>query len=374
MKRIPVANCLAALSQHGRTFLHENGTLFLNWTCSGVSFNFTGTTLLAEMVAVPGAELEMGRDTPFAPPKPTERKTWPCVAVYIDEDTQPWRSIELDHEQSPVLLYAASQTETHKITIRKMTENPKGKAGILSFLTDGDLSPIAAGPARLKLEFIGDSITCGFANATNERDRLFYSQDENGWLAHPAIAARILNAEFSTVCYSGIAIMRWPMSFGDRKMPNMSDLYPYTDRLAEEMYGKDDHFREWDFAANRPDVVIVNLGTNDASVIEFNNLGQAGQQRFEDEYIGFLKLLREKNGGQPWIVCALGSMDYFLYDHIARAVSRFTTETGDERIACFKYGRMRFAEGFGGCGHPNLATHQRMGEEIAAFIKTLAVR
>jgi lysophospholipase L1-like esterase len=374
MKRIPINTGLAVITQHGRTLLHENGILFLNWTCSGVSFNFTGKTLLADLYAVPGAELEMGRDMPFAPPKLTERKTWPCLAVFLDDDPQPYRYFEIGREQSSEVIFAASQAETHKITIRKMSENPKGKAGILAFVTDGDLSPAAVAPGRLKLEFIGDSITCGFGNATSERDRLFFSQDENGWLAHPAVAARILDAEFSTICYSGIAIMRWPMSLGDRKMPNMGDLYPYTDRLAEEMYGQTDHFRAWDFAANLPDVIVINLGTNDASVIDFGNLGQEGQRRFEDEYIAFLKLLREKNGKQPWIVCALGTMDYFLYDNLARAVGRYQAETGDERTSTFKYGRMRITEGFGGCGHPNLATHQRMGEEIAACIKKLTGR
>jgi lysophospholipase L1-like esterase len=374
MERKPATDYRGCLTEHGRTFWHDDGTLYLNWTCSGVSFSFTGTTLLAEMTAVPGAELEMGRPMPFAPAAPTERKTWPCVAVFLDDGEQPSRYFELDSPQAEYLVFAAKQPETHKITIRKMTENPKGKAGLIALRAEGCLAPAPVAPKKLKLEFIGDSITCGFGNATQERDRMFYPLEENGWLAHPAVAARILDADFSTICYSGIAVMKWGMRLGDRVMPAMGDLYPYTDRLIEEMQGKTDEFQPWHFAANRPDVIILNLGTNDASIIDFTNQGAAGRQLFEEEYIAFLRLLREKNGPEPWIVCALGSMDYFLYDNIRQAASRFEGETGDSRIRCFKYGRMRFIDGFGGAGHPNTVTHQRMGQEIADFIRPLVGR
>jgi len=374
MQTIRIQDCRDQLTEHGRTYWHDDTALYFNWTCAGVSFDFTGTSLLAEMVAAPGAELEMGRANPFAPAAPTERQTWPFVAVFLDGHAEPYRQFELTGERALYLVFAAPQPETHRITIRKMSENPKGKAGLAGFQTDGTIAPATCEPAKLKLEFIGDSITCGFGNATNDRDRMFYSMEENGWLAHPAVAARILNADLSTICYSGIAVLKWNMRLGDRTMPSMGDLYPYTDRLAEEMLGRENDFQAWDFAGNRPDVIVLNLGTNDASIIDFTNQGLAGQQRFEDEYIDFLKLLREKNGPQPWIVCALGSMDYFLFDNIRHAVSRLEQETGDSRIRCFKYGRMRFMDGFGGAGHPNLATHQRMGQEIAAFIETLVGR
>ena len=54
------------------------------------------------------------------------------------------------------------------------------------------------------------------------------------------------------------------------------------------------------------------------------------------------------------IVCALGSMDYYLYEHIAAAVGDYTAETGDENICVFKLvGINAMLEGYGAVGHPS---------------------
>ena len=48
----------------GRTLWRdEEGTLFFDWTCSGIELWFKGTTLLAEFSAMPGEEpeIEIGR-------------------------------------------------------------------------------------------------------------------------------------------------------------------------------------------------------------------------------------------------------------------------------------------------------------------------
>lgn len=49
-------------------------------------------------------------------------------------------------------------------------------------------------------------MTAAFENMVNDPNRLFYSQDENGWMSHAAVAARRLHADFSVVSCSGIAV------------------------------------------------------------------------------------------------------------------------------------------------------------------------
>lgn len=82
-------------------------------------------------------------------------------------------------------------------------------------------------------------------------------------------------------------------------------------------------------------------------------------------------MIRECNGEKPWIICALGSMDYYLFDHIQRIAEKYSREHQDSRISCFKYGRIRFTDGLGACRHPYVTTQIRMGEEIAGYIEKL---
>lgn len=366
MNRLKINDCTESIQKLGRTYIGANGELFMNWTCSGLRFSFTGTSLLAELEAFYGEECDVNQKDGSI----SYRKTWPYVAVFIDDNEEPMRYFEVNESCKNYLLFSSEEEETHIITIRKMTENPKGKLSINKFITDGKINKIKNNTNKLNLEFIGDSITCGFGNLSNERDRLFYSADENGWLSHAAIAARKLNANFNIISYSGIAITEgigkteWPA-------PSMSKLYPYTDRLIEEKLGIEKSFTQWNFENNTPDVIVLNLGTNDATVIDVNEDISRGVKKFEKDYYEFLKMIREKNGKEPWIICALGSMDYFLFDNIKKVSASFSKDNKDERIKCFKYGRIRFADGYGACGHPNVTTQTRMGNEIADYISEL---
>jgi lysophospholipase L1-like esterase len=352
----------------GRTLDGKNGEISINWTCSGLKFMFKGTNLIAEFGAAYGEETDINPlDNTMS-----VRKTWPYIAVFLDGDMEPVRCFEVNKSSDRYLLFSSDNIEEHTITIRKVTENPKGKLSIQKFFIEGQIEKPEVDNDKLKIEFIGDSITCGFGNMSSERDRLFFSADENGWLSHAAVAARELEAEFSMISYSGISITE---GLGNIKWPatTMKDLYPYSDRLEEEKNGES-IFSKWSFEQSIPDVIVLNLGTNDATVIEANVDIARGVQKFEAEYYQFLKLIRDKNGKKPWIICSLGSMDYFMFDNIKNVVNIFSKENHDQRITCFKYSRIKFSEGYGACGHPNLITQMRMGKELAAFITDLLKR
>jgi len=366
MKKLDIKECINNLQRLGRTYDGQNNEIFMNWTCSGVSFRFKGTYLVAEMKALSGKEI----DRNIFDGSINSRNTWPFAAVFLDDKEEPEKYFEINDASKNYLIFFSEKEEIHNITIRKMTENPKGKLAINGFFTDGIIEKIEEDHKKLNIEFIGDSITCGFGSQSNQRDRLFYSVDENGWLSHAAVAARKLNAEFSIIAYSGISITKGLGNI-EWQAPNMTDLYPYTDRLIEEEYGKKDSFEEWEFNKPKPDVIVLNLGTNDATVIDFNGDILNGIQKFEEEYYQFIEMLREKNGEEPWIICALGSMDYYLFDNIQKVTERFSREKEDSKIKCFKYGRIRVTDGYGACGHPNSITQERMGNEIADYISKL---
>lgn len=365
MERIEIKDCLGQMKQLGRTFYHEkSGVLYMNWSCAGLEFVFTGTTLLAEVTAVAGTELE---GMPWDENAPTHQN-WPWIGVLVDDEEEPSRCFEIGRKEESCLIFHCDKEETHRIRIVKLTENQKAKFGIRGLVMEGRLLGLPEQKKRKRVEFVGDSITCGFGNMTKERDRLFYTSDENSWFSHAAIAARKLDMEFSVVSVSGICATEAksiPLEYA------MDMLYPYTDRIIQDMIGEQDELLRWDFAGHACDYVVVNLGTNDATGIVFSEDPKAQYERFRSGYRNFIEDIRRCNGKETHIICALGSLDFYLFHDITEVVEEYRRASGDEHISVFRYQKINPMDGWGACDHPGRITHEKMAEEIAAEIVRL---
>ena len=163
MKQLLISECNEIMHYLGRTY-EDKEVHYFNWTCSGMEFKFTGKCLLAEVIAHSAEEIE--GFTENAP----RRTTWPCIAVFLDEQEEPLRKLEISHNKEKCLIYSSEKIETHHIKIIKLSENSKGKAGISRFFMEGEMRPLPKEVKKqLYIEFIGDSITCGFGNETMER-------------------------------------------------------------------------------------------------------------------------------------------------------------------------------------------------------------
>lgn len=188
-------------------------------------------------------------------------------------------------------------------------------------------------------------------------------------MSYGAIAARELGCEWSIISESGISCSQPEKPMFPHH--SMDEIYAFTDELYDTKRGAAPG--KWDFAAQPNDVVVLNLGTNDANPIRFyQNLddvpGMAAH--FQKRYGAFVRQVRALNGPDTLIVCALGSMDYWLWDRLAAAVEEYKAETGDEKIILFKFvGINVMTEGYGAAGHPSLKTHIRMGRELAHILK-----
>ena len=152
----------------------------------------------------------------------------------------------------------------------------------------------------------------------------------------------------------------------------MNMLYEYTDRPAQQALELDaDH---WNFKEHPVDYVVINLGTNDATAASFSAAPKKIEEQYEKDYVHFLKTVRKCNGDKTKIICALGSMDYYFYDAMNRAVDTYRAETGDNNVYTFKYCRMSPMDPIGACGHPSELTQQKMAKELVAFIQALEKR
>lgn len=341
----------------GRTFWREDGTLQFDWSGSGLEFWFEGTYLELEICSEYWKVVE------------NDKENWVWIAVFCDDQGKDYRRIELKENTEKVIVQNSGKKEKHKYTILKLTENVRSYAGAIQFMMEGEL--LAWIPKeRKKIEFIGDSITCGYGNNTTEPEHPYYSSEENAFDAYGSAAARLLDMDYQAVSVSGICVTRNSGAENPYNMLGMDELYCYADRPYEEHNGKK-QFTEWNFDKNHQDYVVINLGTNDQAGIQNAENSKAEQQNFRIKYRKFIETVRKKNGSKTQIICTLGSMDETLFPVICEIVGDYQKETGDTGISCFCYHHMAPEDGCGACGHPTKRTHEKMAEEIATYIRKL---
>lgn len=347
------------LNTYGRTTWNAD-VLWFNWTASTVEFTFCGTNLLADFRAEYGEEVEGLPTDPKAP----RRKTWPWVAVFLDDEAQPIRRFEVSDTEQSWLLFSCPQPETHRIRLTKLTENTKSFLGIAAFSMEGDILPTPR-PTKKRVEIVGDSITCGYGNLSLDPARPFYSNEEDGYLSYGPRTARMLDLEYSILGVSGITAVTHS---GWHGMYSMEELYRYTDRVFHEKIGKAPEL--WDFQASPNDCVVLNLGTNDNFAILFQEDSRE-ESSFGERYMRFVKEVRQQNGPDTHIVCALGTINYYLWDAILEGIRTYQEATGDRKIHTLKMKPMHPMDGIGASGHPSMATHIKMARELSAKLETI---
>ena len=352
----------------GRTIYdNEQCAMFFNWTAAGFVFSFEGTQASMETIAM-------------CDYFPGEGENLPWVAVFVDDQPTPHSILKMQEGTHRYRLFECDRSEKHVIRVVKRSENSKGRVGLTALVLDGALLPYTAKEAPVKLEFIGDSITCGFGNDMSAGEPQFDAAKENGLTAYPAVTAGLLGADFHSICVSGIPLC-WASDPDYRLvLPDHADFVPpvramesyyaYADRNHQECLGRTEGFTPWEFERFQPDAIIINLGTNDGFRLRVSGCEPKEEAFFIMRYQAFLHQLRRLNGAKPVIACTLGSMDYYLYDAIEKAVAAYQSETKDTNVFCMKFAPIDpWGEGFGGLGHPNTKTQTRMGHELADALK-----
>ena len=248
----------------------------------------------------------------------------------------------------------------HTITIFKRTESFVGKGIFEGFeLERGKkLLPLNDVPKR-KIEFIGNSVTCGFGNEGDSATCHFTPETENNYMAYGAITARSLQAEYMAVAYSGKGISQ---NYDQSDKETMPDIY---DRIFPEQASP-----VWDFKRWIPDVVVINLGTNDFA-------HRVDSALFVSNYVHFLEKVKA-NYPKASIFCIEGCM---TTDDWPEGMKSLTTvknyinvamqslySKGEQNIYTFFPTTMQ--EGEIGCDwHPKVIRHQKMADELTTFIK-----
>lgn len=291
-------------------------------------------------------------------------------------DNAPPRLLKTLPTQKEYVLAQNLPSGTHTVTLFKRSESSHGddlnvgKITITGFRIDKNEQLLPTTPPSVRMEFIGDSITCGYGNehsSPNPVDDHFTTLNSNAYMAWGAIASRMLNAQYVAVAYSGRGMIR---NFAGHASPTLPDVYL-------KIHPDEPDSPLWEPSRYTPDIVVVNLGTNDFS--EGLTPGVAVNEVQKEYTVRYIKFIQELLGYYPkaHFILAIGPMLSNNYPNGYNALARVRdaiqetirtlTSKGYNQIHSLELSPQQppFGEDF----HPTIATHQKMADELVSFIK-----
>lgn len=348
----------------GRAFVYNN-VLWLTYSGAGIEFECSE-----------GFELELTADNvnTFA----DAENRYPRYALLKDGR----RVIDgrLDENQRTLRIENAEEHVFTFIKLSESNESSLGIAGLRPFAGKAPQEVFKPTPAgRLKIEFVGDSITCGYG-VDGSIGECFTTATEDVSGAWSWLTALRLGADYSICSKSGAGIISGYTGDGARNCENI--IAPYYDLMGCSATSIEPCVRpqnfEYDYSFE-PDIVILNIGTNDISFCHpvddtgrtrLNAVEEEKRRReFYREYKAFVMHLREKNPFAK-IICTLGVMGGFLNDEAQTAAEELKM-AGDSRIYWLPLKEHCPEDGFGTDYHPSRFTQERVADTVAKFIEEI---
>lgn len=315
--------------------IHWSDTLTADFNYPGVTamLNFNGTGL--SMAAKPGSGQFM---------------------VEVDNDDA--FKINFTDSISNIVLADSLPCGRHSARITYVIEGHEKQPSIHGFEIFGPDAKLLPAPERpaLKIEFIGNSITCGYGTEADSGQVHFSYENENHTLSYAYLTARALDADFNVVAKSGIGMYR---SYGGPREGTPGNRIP--DLYDRTLFYTHDY--EWDHSSFRPDIICINLGTNDTSLEMFE------PELFEAKYNEFLDRLRELQP-QARIVVLNGPM---LNGHWLEVVTESLDRVaeGREGVSRFDFSPCTGELGYGADFHPSRARAVRMADELIPYLQSI---
>ncbi len=336
----------------GRTCPTEGG-LWLAFSATGAEFTFRGTTCTVtitgdDRAALPDAGENHARIA-------MEVNGQRVVSDMVDA---PEKTYELCHFDAP-----------QEVTVRvvKLSETSMATCCIRDVAVDAEeIRPTAAKPRRI--EVIGDSITCGYGVDDEVPEHPFKTATEDATRAYAYKTAMALGADYSLVSISGYGIISGFTGVGE-KIPAQT-IPQYYSKLGfcyAACNGRRAEDTAWNHADFRPDIIVINLGTNDDSYcLEYADR----QADYCAHYVEFLQDIRRKNPGAQ-LLCTLGIMGTRLCPQVEKAADTYRQETGDTRIAVMAFEEQLESDGRTSDWHPTARTHDKAAAKLTEKIRDL---
>lgn len=240
----------------------------------------------------------------------------------------------------------------HELRLVKRTEAFVGTTTFHGFeVPAGRLLP--ASKSKRRIEFVGDSITCGFGNEGPNQNEHFKPETENAFMSYASIAARAVDADVTILAWSGRKM--WPNN-------TMPEIYDRILPTQEEPV--------FDFKAPAPQAVVINLATNDFGG---ENPDETG---WTSAYEAFVRRVWS-HYPKANVYVAIGSMmsDNYPPGHMALStlrgyLSKMVERMNDPRLHLIEFDVQKVDEdGVGSDWHPSIRTHEKMAVRLAEALK-----
>lgn len=323
--------------------LELNGAPCLSYTNSSLEFyvkaSKSGTRITAQIGTNLTDEIDQAR-----------------LKVFLDNSLIPDHLFVLTKESEEFTLAQLEDNELHKITLIKITEASKSYAQINCInVMNGELLPLPTREDnRLKVEFIGDSITCGYG-VYGAPEAEYHIKDEDGTMAYSYLTARELNLNARYFSISGYGVL---LQWDGNPEGYISKVYPYTNYFINRT-------EKYNLKEFIPDLFIINLGTNDSYHLNKEEV----QKGFHTNYIELLKFLKSYAPDSK-ILCVCGTMCTNAFQYIDKAVDQAKAEGLTELYTMeFPYHDI-INDGIAG-GHPTITTHQKNAAQLVGKLKEI---
>lgn len=311
-----------------------NTQVTLGWSGARVRLRFTGTSVAMRM---------------------TDDTRENHVVVRIDGART--AKIRLDAADGFYPLASGLVPGEHTVEVVRVTEAMIGQAHFLGFVLDktGTVLPWGPQPDR-RILFVGDSITCGYGVEVDDANLPFSPTTENFCDSYTGLTVEALKADYLVVSRSGIGMVRNYDGPRDGSPDAMPAIYPRLFFQAEQP--------QWDAARFVPQVICINLGTNDFSTTGVN------QDKFFATYREFaaglltqyphakLVLIQGPMNNSVELRAALDRIETSLAEKFAGRVSVLVLSAQGEF-------------GFGASWHPNRRQSQCNAAELTAYLSKL---
>ena len=349
---------------NGRYLDHE-GVRYFDYSASGFCFVMKGRR--AEAVILSDADSWNEANKGVLGIFVTEGEDTSIQAI----PEEPTFRVTLRERETRITLFESDVEKTVCVRVMKFSEAAFGYAGLKALEIDGELQvvePVETTGANhpLKIEFIGDSITCGYGiEGVWEKDT-FTTQQERPDKAYAFLTAKALGAQVQLCSWSGIGLIS---NYVDPETVNLPDTHwlmqanwPYTDKWLSLRLGLEPEV--WDSSRYEPDVVVIHLGTNDLSWVR-------GLEERRLEYVAQLRQLIEavhRRSPKAKIVCCLGLMGEALNDSVREAVELFKKDFPKSCAEFLPFTQQLESDGIAADWHPSAVTHKKAAEKLTSLI------
>jgi len=333
----------------GRYYLDgKAGVKYFTFSCSGFDVSFVGTELHAHLTAT-----ECGKSQGEA-----------GIAVLVDGASfESAKTIFLAKPDADYVLIDRLPFGPHRVRVYKRTESACSLTGWTRIGTDGYFIEGPKEP-RLKIEFYGDSITAGNGSEGKPGDDDFVTRTENALISYAALASEKLNADFSIIAIGGFAVYKspWNVEAGIKNVPQM---FSFADCTWATNPG---NAIPWDHSKFVPDVVVVNLGTNDDQYLL--SLPQSDQPREGQRYLeamnSFVSMI-VATYPKTQVIVSIGMIKVSLVEKLLEA----NMKNFGGHVHYLPFTSLSAGGYMPNGGHPNAAMHKAAAEELTALIKSI---